>query len=79
MIPPCGCQAWLSASRADFRERDRIKGRITRWSAKIEKMQLLERSALLAALQDFLAVTVEDAGDIDKENDAIQAAPPQTQ
>jgi len=36
-----------------FRERERIKKKINRWRLKLERMSLLERRALLAALDEF--------------------------
>ncbi len=36
-----------------YRERERIKKKTKRWVAKLEKMPLLERQALLAAMEQF--------------------------
>lgn len=35
-----------------FRERERIKRKVKRWTAKLEKMPVLERQALLCAMRD---------------------------
>jgi hypothetical protein len=35
----------------NFRERERIKRRITRWSARLQRMDILERRAVLLAMQ----------------------------
>lgn len=39
----------------DFRERERIKRKISRWQGKLEKMTRLERQALLCALNNCAA------------------------
>ena len=36
----------------DYRERERIKRKVTRWRDKLEGMDLLERQALMSALED---------------------------
>jgi len=40
---------------ADFRERERIKRKKNRWTARLERMPLLERQALLSAIEAFSA------------------------
>ena len=40
---------------ADFRERERIKRKKNRWTARLARMPLLERQALLSAIEDFTA------------------------
>jgi len=35
----------------NFRERERIKRKVSRWKAKLEKMDVLERRAILMAIQ----------------------------
>ena len=37
---------------SDFRERERIKRKKERWTARLEKMPLLERQAMLAAIRE---------------------------
>ena len=37
----------------DFRERERIKRKVNRWKAKLEKMPILERRAVSAALAEI--------------------------
>lgn len=37
---------------SNFRERERIKRRITRWSARLQRMDVLERRAVLLAMQE---------------------------
>jgi DNA adenine methylase len=39
---------------ADYRERERIKRRVGRWTTKLQAMDRLERQALLAALQEAM-------------------------
>jgi hypothetical protein len=52
----------------NFRERERIKRKKARWTARLERMPVLERQSLLAAIEDFSARTGDSGSEIG-END----------
>lgn len=49
--PPVALHDYSYLGR-DFRERERIKRKMTRWKDRLRKMPLLERQAMLAAMED---------------------------
>lgn len=64
-----------------WRERERIKKKVSRWKARLGKMPLLERQALLAALAEFdagreagsrLAISDDVAGSLSKFGEAAR-------
>jgi len=56
----------------DFRERERIKRKVNRWKAKLEKMPILERRAVSAALAE-----ISDDGSARSHNARTNYAPDQ--
>lgn len=57
-----------------FRERERIKRKKARWSARLERMPVLERQALLMAIDEFGSRSAVPGGDAGAGDDCRQAS-----
>lgn len=55
----------------NFRERERIKRKIHRWTKRLESLPELERNAILDSLRSINATTCDTAGDIDTADDTV--------
>ena len=58
----------------NFRERERIKRKKARWTARLERMPVLERQSLLAAIEAFSARTGDGGSEIGGSGDAAESS-----
>ena len=56
----------------NFRERERIKRKKTRWTARLERMPVLERQSLLAAIEAFSARTGDGGSGIGRSGETAE-------
>lgn len=58
----------------NFRERERIKRKKARWTARLERMPVLERQSLLAAIEAFSARTGDGGSEIGRSGEAAESS-----